>query len=78
MLAHPKSDPMCALTINGSDFAIGGVLRQLINRNWKPIVFLSKHSKRAPERIYSVLISELDSVELLRDPQLSKLANFVP
>lgn len=38
MLVHPRPNALTALTVDTSDTAIDGVLEQLINGNWRPLV----------------------------------------
>lgn len=58
MLSHPKMSAETALTVDASDFAIGGVLEQFIDGSWKPIAFFSK-KLRKPELKYSAFDREL-------------------
>jgi cleavage and polyadenylation specificity factor subunit 1 len=63
MLSHPKASAPTALTVDASDFAIGGVLEQLIDGNWKPLAFFSK-KLRKPELKYSAFDRELLAAHL--------------
>ena len=58
MLVHPKRDAPTALTVDASDTAVGGVLEQLIDSEWRPIAFFSRRL-RAPELKYSAFDREL-------------------
>eukprot|EP00794_Sanderia_malayensis_P010299 gene10299-biopygen8463 len=63
MLVHPSpTDPYC-LMVDASDLAIGGVLQQHIDGQWKPISFFSKRLQPA-ETKYSTFGRELLAVYL--------------
>lgn len=42
LLAHPDSKAKLGLVTDASDFAIGGVLQQLMEGNWQPLAFFSR------------------------------------
>lgn len=58
MLVHPETNAPIALTVDASDFAVGGVLEQLVAGEWKPLAFFSR-KLRSPESRYSAFDREL-------------------
>ena len=63
LLTHPVLEaPTCIMT-DASDFAVGGVLQQLIDGHWHPISYFSKVLKPAETR-YSTFDRELLAVYL--------------
>ena len=58
MLAHPSTDLPTSLSVDASDTAVGGVLQQLTDGDWRPIAFFSHHLK-PPETRYSTFGREL-------------------
>lgn len=58
MLVHPSEDSPTRLTVDASNIAIGSVLEQFIENEWKPIAFYSK--KLSPAEVkYSAFDREL-------------------
>ena len=41
MLAHLQHDAPIALSMDASDTAVGGVLKQFVSDTWQPLVFFS-------------------------------------
>lgn len=58
MLVHPQLNAPISLTVDASDYAVGGVLEQLIDGIWQPLAFFSRQL-RTPERKYSAFDREL-------------------
>lgn len=58
MLVHPRCNAPTALTVDASETAVGGVLEQLVNKQWQAIAFFSRRL-RSPERKYSTVDKEL-------------------
>ena len=63
MLAHPQHDAPIALSVDASDMAVGGVLKQLVSDTWQPLAFFSC-MLRPPETKYSAFNRELLGVYL--------------
>lgn len=63
LLMHPKPNAPTSLTVDASDTAVGAVLEQHIEGEWKPISFFSKKLK-APETRYSTFDRELLAIYL--------------
>ena len=58
MLAHPKSDSPLAVTVDASGIAVGAVLEQCIEGQWRPLAFFSRQLRTA-EKKYSAFDREL-------------------
>ena len=58
LLVHPKRDAPTAFTVDASKTAVGGVLEQFINSDWRPIAFFSRRL-RSSELKYSTFDKEL-------------------
>jgi len=58
MLVHPKEDAPTAITVDASSVAVGAVLEQLTQGEWKPLAFFSRQL-RTPEQKYSAFDREL-------------------
>ena len=58
LLVHPSVTATTCLTIDASDLAIGGVLEQLLDGNWKPLAFFSRKLDKA-QKSYSAFDREL-------------------
>ena len=58
LLAHPQPNASTCITTDASNFAVGAVLEQLIDGQWKPISFFSKKLNSA-ELNYSAFDREL-------------------
>lgn len=63
MLRHPSSNAPLTLMVDASDFAVGGVLQQLINGEWHPLSFFSKRLQQAESK-YSTFGRELLAIYL--------------
>ena len=63
LLTYPHSDAPTNIMTDASDTAVGAVLQQQINNEWKPIAFFSKKLKPAETR-YSTFDRELLAVYL--------------
>ena len=63
ILTYPDPNAMTRLVTDASDVAVGAVLEQHIEGNWKPISFYSR-SLRTPEQKYSTYDRELLSIKL--------------
>ena len=50
LLVHPKPNALTSLTTDASDFAVGAVLQQYLDRQWQPIAFFSKKLKPSETR----------------------------
>lgn len=58
LLSHPVSQATLALKVDASDFAVGGVVEQLIDESWQPLAFFSKKLSPAQSK-YSAYDREL-------------------
>lgn len=58
LLAHPLSSGKYSITTDASTIAIGSVLEQLENNQWKPLAFFSKKLSNAEQK-YSAFDREL-------------------
>lgn len=58
LLSHPSPNAPICLMVDASDFAIGGVVNQLENNNWRPLAFFSKRLTTAEQK-YSTYDREL-------------------
>ncbi|GFU40313.1 retrovirus-related Pol polyprotein from transposon 17.6 [Nephila pilipes] len=56
LLPYQKSGMPLSLCVDASDFAIGSVLQQYIDKSWKPIAF---YSKSETQKAYSTYDREL-------------------
>ena len=63
LLFHPHTDAPTNIMTDASDTAVGAVLQQQINDEWKPIAFFSKRLKPAETR-YSTFDRELLAIYL--------------
>ena len=63
LLSHPHTDAPTNIMTDASDTAVGAVLQQQINAEWKPIAFFSKRLKPAETR-YSTFDRKLLSIYL--------------
>lgn len=63
LLSHPHTDVPTNIMTDASDTAVGAVLQQQINDEWKPIAFFSKRLKPAETR-YSTFDRELLAIYL--------------
>lgn len=63
LLFHPKHDAPTVLMVDASNVAVGAVLQQQIDDDWRPTAFFSKALK-PPERNYSTFGRELLSAYL--------------
>ena len=63
MLQHPNPKAPLSLMVDASDFAVGGVLQQLINGVWHPLSFFSKRLQKAESK-YSTFGRELLAIYL--------------
>ena len=63
MLAHPQHDAPIALSVDASDTAVGGVLKQFVSDTWQPLAFFSR-MLQLPETKYSAFDCELLAVYL--------------
>lgn len=61
LLAHPTDNANISLMVDASDFAIGGVVNQLIDSCWQPLAFFSKKLNPAQMK-YSTYDRELYSI----------------
>ncbi|PIK59982.1 pol polyprotein [Apostichopus japonicus] len=64
LLSHPHPDAPTCLMTDASDVAVGGVLNQCVNGQWKPLSFFSKKLKPAETR-YSTFGRELLAIYLV-------------
>lgn len=58
LLLHPVPNASLCLMVDASDFAVGGVLQQWVNGQWRPLSFFSKRLQNAETR-YSTFGREL-------------------
>ena len=58
MLAHPKSDSPLAVTVDAYGIAVGAVLEQCIEGQWRPLAFFSRQLCTAKKK-YSAFDREL-------------------
>lgn len=58
LLSHPQPCAQLNVAVDASDYAVGGVLQQLVNNNWQPIAFFSRKLTNA-ELKYSAFGREL-------------------
>lgn len=58
LLNHPSATATTCLTVDASDLAIGGVLEQFLDGNWKPLAFFSRKLDKA-QKSYSTFDREL-------------------
>ncbi|XP_059488604.1 uncharacterized protein LOC132204244 isoform X2 [Neocloeon triangulifer] len=49
-LAHPRSDVPLSLVTDASDYAVGGVVQQLVNSTWQPLAFFSRTLSAAEKK----------------------------
>lgn len=63
MLMHPATDLPTSLAVDASDTAVGDVLQQLHEEEWRPIAFFSRRLKPAESR-YSTFGRELLAIYL--------------
>ena len=63
LLAYPVPDAQTAITVDASDVAVGGVLEQRVNSQWKPLAFFSRQLRK-PELKYSTFDRELLALHL--------------
>ena len=63
LLVHPSPDGPTRLSVDASDYAVGAVLQQCIEQEWKPLAFFSKKLKPAETR-YSAFGRELLAIYL--------------
>ena len=63
MLVHPHEEAPTCLITDASDSAVGAVLQQFINNEWKPLAFFSRKLKPAETR-YSAFDRELLAIYL--------------
>ena len=66
MLVHPVDGTPTALTINASQYAVGGVLEQLVDGIWRPLGFFSRKLLDPREVKYPALDRELLGTHLVR------------
>ncbi len=58
LLVHPSATATTCLTVDASDFAVGGVLEQFLDGSWKPLAFFSRKLDKA-QKSYSTFDREL-------------------
>ena len=58
LLVHPSATATTCLTVDASDLAVGGVLEQFLEGNWKPLAFFSRKLDKA-QKAYSTFDREL-------------------
>ena len=63
LLSHPKPGALTAIMSDASDIAVGAVLQQFIDNQWKPIAYFS-HKLNSTEARYSTYDRELLAVYL--------------
>ena len=63
LLSHPKPGALTCIMTDASDTAVGAVLQQYINNQWKPISYFSKKLQSAETR-YSTFDRELLAIYL--------------
>lgn len=61
LLSFPEENALTSLCVDASDIAVGGVLQQCINGEWKPLGFFSKKLSQAQSK-YSAYDRELLAV----------------
>ncbi|MED5317644.1 MAG: ribonuclease H family protein, partial [Bacteroidota bacterium] len=59
LLVHPVDGAPTALTVDASQYAVGGVLEQLVNGIWRPLGFFSKRLRDPREVKYPAFDREL-------------------
>ena len=63
ILYHPQMEARTTLSVDASDSALGGVLEQYIQDEWRPLFFNSLEffstKLRPPEQKYSTFVREL-------------------
>jgi hypothetical protein len=63
LLVHPQKDAVTSITVDASDIAMGGVLEQRIDGQWKPLAFFSKKLQPVQAK-YSAFDRELLAAHL--------------
>ena len=58
LLVHPSTTATTCLTVDASDLAVGGVLEQFLDGEWKPLGFFSQKLDKA-QKSYSTFDREL-------------------
>ena len=58
LLNHPSTTATTCITVDASDLAVGGVLEQFLDGNWKPLAFFSRKLDKA-QKSYSTFDREL-------------------
>ena len=58
LLVHPSTTATTCLTVDASNLAVGGVLEQFLEGNWKPLAFFSRKLDKA-QKSYSTFDREL-------------------
>ena len=76
--SHPHADVPINIMTDASDTALGAVLQQHINSEWRPIAFFSKKLKPAKTR-YSTFDRELLAMYLAikHFQHFAKVVNFM-
>ena len=58
LIVHPSATASTCLTVDTSDLAVGSVLEQFLEGNWKPLAFFSRKLDKA-QKAYSTFDREL-------------------
>ena len=58
LLNHPSATATTCITVDASDLAVGGVLEQFLDGNWRPLAFFSRKLDKA-QKSYSTFDREL-------------------
>ena len=61
LLIHPSNTATTCLTVDASHLAVGGVLEQFLDGNWKPLAFFSRKLDKA-QKNYSTFDRELFAI----------------
>ena len=61
LLIHPSNTATTCLTVDASNLAVGGVLEQFLDGNWKPLAFFSRKLDKA-QKNYSTFDRELFAI----------------
>ena len=61
LLIHPSNTATTCLTVDASNLAVGGVLEQFLDGNWKPLAFFSRKLDKA-QKNYSTFDREVFAI----------------
>ncbi|UYV85054.1 hypothetical protein LAZ67_X004411 [Cordylochernes scorpioides] len=74
LLAYPDTELPISLCTDASDRAVGSVLQQLDNNNWKPIAFFSKklNPAQCTDNIVADALSRVDAITTIDYEEIAK------